>query len=166
MVYGAESKDPGDACWQVLFGEFQPQTTREIKKVTASERSRGSAVPRTTTLNAEHGAQTELSSRLSRAAVGPERSAVRDLPLGRPCEACSGLANERTQTNLLCNLTPPSSLTASSASNGLTSPAGDETVLRSSASVSLCEANSTAACVPSVVKPLNISVRLPYWTPA
>ncbi len=36
-VYGAESKDPGDACWQVLFGAFRPQTTREIKKVTASQ---------------------------------------------------------------------------------------------------------------------------------
>src|ERR1700735_1997740 len=37
--YGAKSKDPGDACWQMLFGAFRPQTTREIKKVTASERS-------------------------------------------------------------------------------------------------------------------------------
>ena len=39
-VYGAESKDPGNACWQVLFGAFRPLTTREIKKVTTSERSR------------------------------------------------------------------------------------------------------------------------------
>jgi hypothetical protein len=40
-LYSAESKDPGDDCWQVLFEAFRPQTTREIKKVTASERSRG-----------------------------------------------------------------------------------------------------------------------------
>jgi hypothetical protein len=26
-AYGAESKDPGDACGQMLFGAFQPQTT-------------------------------------------------------------------------------------------------------------------------------------------
>ncbi len=32
-------RNPGDACWQVLFGAFRPQATREIKKVTASERS-------------------------------------------------------------------------------------------------------------------------------
>ncbi len=25
-------KDPGDACWQMLFGAFRPQTTRETKK--------------------------------------------------------------------------------------------------------------------------------------
>jgi hypothetical protein len=29
-VYGAESKDPGDACWQMLFGAFQPQTSIEV----------------------------------------------------------------------------------------------------------------------------------------
>ena len=40
-VYGAESKDPGDACSQALFGAFRPQTTREIKKITASDRSGG-----------------------------------------------------------------------------------------------------------------------------
>ncbi len=34
----AESKDPGDACWQLLFGAFRPQTTREIR-FTASDRS-------------------------------------------------------------------------------------------------------------------------------
>jgi hypothetical protein len=38
---GAESKDPGDACWQMLLGAFRPQTTTEDKKVTDSERSRG-----------------------------------------------------------------------------------------------------------------------------
>jgi hypothetical protein len=27
--YGAESKDPGDACWQMLLGAFRPQTTTE-----------------------------------------------------------------------------------------------------------------------------------------
>jgi hypothetical protein len=24
-LYGAESKDPGDACWQMLLGAFHPQ---------------------------------------------------------------------------------------------------------------------------------------------
>src|SRR5882757_5236784 len=38
-LYGAESKDPGDACWQMLLGAFGPQTTTEDKKVTNSERS-------------------------------------------------------------------------------------------------------------------------------
>jgi hypothetical protein len=28
-LYGAESKDPGDACWQMLLGAFRPQTTTE-----------------------------------------------------------------------------------------------------------------------------------------
>jgi hypothetical protein len=28
-LYGAESKDPGDACWQMLLGAFQPRTTTE-----------------------------------------------------------------------------------------------------------------------------------------
>jgi hypothetical protein len=40
-LYGAESKDPGDACWQMLLGAFRPQTTTEDKKVTNSDRSRG-----------------------------------------------------------------------------------------------------------------------------
>jgi hypothetical protein len=40
-LYGAESKDPGDACWQMLLGAFWTQTTTEDKKVTNSERSRG-----------------------------------------------------------------------------------------------------------------------------
>jgi hypothetical protein len=40
-LYSAESKDPGDACWQMLLGAFRPQTTPEDKKVTNSERSRG-----------------------------------------------------------------------------------------------------------------------------
>jgi hypothetical protein len=39
-LYGAESKDPGDACWQMLLGAFRPQTTTEDKKVTNSERTR------------------------------------------------------------------------------------------------------------------------------
>jgi hypothetical protein len=38
-LYGAESKDPGDACWQMLLRAFHPQTTPEDKKVTNSERS-------------------------------------------------------------------------------------------------------------------------------
>jgi hypothetical protein len=38
-LYGAESKDPGDACWQMLLGAFWPQTTPEDKKVTDPERS-------------------------------------------------------------------------------------------------------------------------------
>ena len=43
-VYSAESKDPGDACWQMLFGAFRPQAIGKSKKVTSSERSEGSAV--------------------------------------------------------------------------------------------------------------------------
>jgi hypothetical protein len=39
-LYGAESKDPGDACWQMLLGAFRPQTATEDKKVTNSERTR------------------------------------------------------------------------------------------------------------------------------
>src|ERR1700681_3899355 len=39
-LYGAESKDPGDACWQMLLGAFRPQTTTEGKKVTNSESTR------------------------------------------------------------------------------------------------------------------------------
>ena len=31
-VYGAESKDPGDACWQMLFAAFRPQPARKLKK--------------------------------------------------------------------------------------------------------------------------------------
>jgi hypothetical protein len=31
-VYGAESKDPGAACWQMLFGAFRPRTIRRVKK--------------------------------------------------------------------------------------------------------------------------------------
>src|ERR1700722_6251846 len=38
-AYGAQSKDPGDACWQMLFRAFQPQTTGQIKKATSSDRS-------------------------------------------------------------------------------------------------------------------------------
>jgi hypothetical protein len=38
-LYGAESKDPGDACLQMLLGAFRPQTTTLDKKVTNSERS-------------------------------------------------------------------------------------------------------------------------------
>jgi hypothetical protein len=30
-LYSAESKDPGDACWQMLLGAFRPQTTTEDK---------------------------------------------------------------------------------------------------------------------------------------
>jgi hypothetical protein len=38
-LYGAESKDPGDACWQMLLGAFWPRTTPEDKKVRNSGRS-------------------------------------------------------------------------------------------------------------------------------
>jgi hypothetical protein len=38
MAYGAESKDPGDACWQMLFRAFQPQTSSRINKVSTSGR--------------------------------------------------------------------------------------------------------------------------------
>jgi hypothetical protein len=44
-AYGAESKDPSDACWQMLFQAFQPRTTSQIKKVTSSERSNPSHAP-------------------------------------------------------------------------------------------------------------------------
>jgi hypothetical protein len=30
-LHSAESKDPGDACWQMLFGAFRPKTTMEDK---------------------------------------------------------------------------------------------------------------------------------------
>ena len=35
-LYGAQSKDPGDACWQMLLGAFRPQTTPEDKSVRRS----------------------------------------------------------------------------------------------------------------------------------
>jgi hypothetical protein len=38
-LYGAESKDPGDACWQMLLGAFRPQTTTEDKSVRRSAQS-------------------------------------------------------------------------------------------------------------------------------
>jgi hypothetical protein len=38
-LYSAESKDPGDACWQMLLRAFRPRTTTEDKKVTNSDRS-------------------------------------------------------------------------------------------------------------------------------
>jgi hypothetical protein len=76
-LYGAESKDPGDACRQMLLGAFRPQTTTEDKEVTNSERSRpvpacrgGICSPRTSHGNAEQYPQTKLSSRLPRRAVG------------------------------------------------------------------------------------------------
>jgi len=31
-LHGAESKDPGDACWQMLLGAFRPQPTTEDKQ--------------------------------------------------------------------------------------------------------------------------------------
>jgi hypothetical protein len=37
-VYGAESKDPGNASWQTRFQAFRPRTTGPIKKVTSSWR--------------------------------------------------------------------------------------------------------------------------------
>jgi hypothetical protein len=38
--YGAESKDPGDARWQMLFQAFPPQTTRKLKSDRRPERTR------------------------------------------------------------------------------------------------------------------------------
>src|SRR5579859_837815 len=38
-AYSAKSKDLGDASRQMLFGAFWPQTPRENKSVTSSERS-------------------------------------------------------------------------------------------------------------------------------
>jgi hypothetical protein len=44
--YSAESKDPGDACWQMLFGAFRPETTTEDKKSqTPSEAALSRPVP-------------------------------------------------------------------------------------------------------------------------
>ncbi len=40
----ARSRDPGDACWQMLFGAFRPQTTREIKKSQPPSAAEGPAV--------------------------------------------------------------------------------------------------------------------------
>jgi hypothetical protein len=78
--YGAESKDPGDACWQMLLGAFWPQTTTEDKKVTnsalRSSQAEGSAVPRTSPGNEEYYTQTNLSSR-------PERSVVESCDSGK-----------------------------------------------------------------------------------
>jgi hypothetical protein len=31
-LYSAESKDPGDACWQLLLGAFRPQTPTVAKR--------------------------------------------------------------------------------------------------------------------------------------
>jgi hypothetical protein len=31
-LYGAESKDPGDACWQMLLRAFRPRTAKDNKK--------------------------------------------------------------------------------------------------------------------------------------
>jgi hypothetical protein len=39
-LYGAESKDPGDAYWQMVVRAFRPHTTTEDKKVTNSDRTR------------------------------------------------------------------------------------------------------------------------------
>jgi hypothetical protein len=68
-LYGAESKDPGDACWQMLLGAFRPQTTTENKKSQTPSVPEGSAVPRTSPANAKYYAQTKLSSR-------PERTRI------------------------------------------------------------------------------------------
>src|ERR1700729_886351 len=43
-LYSAESKDPGDACWQMLLGAFRPQTTPEDKNHKLRG-SRATAVP-------------------------------------------------------------------------------------------------------------------------
>src|SRR5580704_7945375 len=69
-LYGAESKDPGDACWQMLLGAFRPQTTTEDKKITTSERSRGIC----------------SSAYLSWKCFSTERSVV-----GEPAPACRGI---------------------------------------------------------------------------
>jgi hypothetical protein len=50
-LYGAESKDPGDAFWKMLSGAFRPQTTPEDKKVTNSERSASPDLSRDTALD-------------------------------------------------------------------------------------------------------------------
>jgi hypothetical protein len=38
-LYGAESKDPGDVCWQMLLGAFRPQTTPDCRKPSGAETS-------------------------------------------------------------------------------------------------------------------------------
>src|SRR5882757_6422368 len=49
-VYCAESKDPGDACWQMLFGAFRPRTIRRVKKSQApSEPGFPASLPSATT---------------------------------------------------------------------------------------------------------------------
>jgi hypothetical protein len=39
-------RNPGDACWQMLFRAFRPRTIRRVKKITSSERTRISYSPR------------------------------------------------------------------------------------------------------------------------
>src|SRR5882757_3553062 len=43
-LYGAESKDPGDACWQMLLGAFRPRTAKEDTKSQPPSKAEGSAV--------------------------------------------------------------------------------------------------------------------------
>jgi hypothetical protein len=69
-LYGAESKDPGDACWQMLLRAFRPQTTTEDKKVTNSDPSRPPSLVIPTGANpnflprrAGHGPRMRLSLR-------------------------------------------------------------------------------------------------------
>jgi hypothetical protein len=80
-LYGAESKDPGDACWQILLGAFRPQTTTEDKKVTDSERTRISYLAALTgatyvVLPKENHMQLAEATTLDRKSGGAEGSAV------------------------------------------------------------------------------------------
>jgi hypothetical protein len=43
-LYGAEPKNPGDACWQMLLGAFRPQTAMEDKSVTRTTESRSQEI--------------------------------------------------------------------------------------------------------------------------
>ena len=61
--YGAKSKDPGDACWPMLFGAFRPQTTREIKKSQPPSEAEGSAVLFTSICRRGEPPHPPLSSR-------------------------------------------------------------------------------------------------------
>jgi hypothetical protein len=54
-AFGAVSKDPGDACRQMLFQAFQPQASIELEKVTISKRTKLS----------RHAEQDAASVRLS-----------------------------------------------------------------------------------------------------
>jgi hypothetical protein len=103
-LYGAESKDPGDACWQMLLGAFRPQTTTEDKKVTNSERTRISCFTALTgatyvVLPKENHTQLTVAATLDRKSGGADlsRRAVEGSAVPR---TSPGNAKYYTQTEL------------------------------------------------------------------